>query len=154
MKSYRIIHRSAALAVSLAAAAALSATPAAAECGDPSCAQKEQACDQAKEAGGCGCAGKAEAAADAKAPEGAGVRAYIDPETGELTTPPAAGAAAGAAEADARTAGQAPAIEVPGGGVQAELGAGYRANIVATTDEKGQLKTRCNHGGAEHEAHE
>ncbi|HYC55328.1 MAG TPA: hypothetical protein VEL28_10390 [Candidatus Binatia bacterium] len=146
------IARTAALAATLAACVVFGASRASAECGDPTCAQKPEACEKAKEAGGCGCAGKA--AAGETAPAGAGVRAYIDPETGELSTPPAAGAAAGAAHADPKADGQGAAIEVPGGGVQAELGANYRAEIVATTGEGGKVKTKCNHGGTEHEAHE
>ena len=72
----------------------------------------------------------------------AGWRAYIDPETGELTDPPA-GSAASQSEAAAFSTSHAGLRErpspVPGGGMMVDLQGRFRSPLVATRGADGKL---------------
>lgn len=96
-----------------------------------------------KKPAGCGCGG---AGADA-APAGASQRAYLDPQTGELTTPPAdeTGEAAPAA-LGAPQAGEAKQVTAPDGGTMAPFPAARASHAVATVDEAGAVHAGCEHG--------
>ena len=73
-------------------------------------------------------------------------RAYIDPETGELTTPPAGEVPEAAAETPAAALGASEeALEekqspVPGGGVMVDLKGRFHSPLSATIDKDGKTK--------------
>jgi len=115
-------------------------------------------CRKAKEEGGaCPCAAAAAAAAAAgssqpapadkaapAAPGAAKQRVYIDPSTGQPgTPPPGADLAAPQAPAAARTGGAEELVPLPGGGVKAELGDAYRANLEAKRGPDGKIHVGC-----------
>ncbi|HXC49481.1 MAG TPA: hypothetical protein VN634_01235 [Candidatus Limnocylindrales bacterium] len=135
-----------------------------------SCGDKDSACacgaacpsmGENPTPGACACGGAGEAAAagaddhaggcehaaalkDAGTATG-GLRAVIDPATGQLTAPDGASAAAVAAPAAAAAAEAPRVVEVPqpGGGVMAAVPANRTNHAVATVDENGKAQTGC-----------
>jgi hypothetical protein len=75
----------------------------------------------------------------------AGVRAYIDPETGEPGVPPPGVVVAPSVQTSGRRA--VPLVEVPStgpaGGVMVNAKGRLRADVLATTDASGKTTARC-----------
>lgn len=110
-------------------------------------------CDKGKEGADapCPCAKAAAEAAAAQqgqaAPANAAQqRAYIDPATGKLTTPPANTGGAASETAPARVGGVVEPVPGPDGGVKARLGEGFRANVRAERTPTGEAHVDCDHG--------
>src|SRR5262245_53868256 len=85
----------------------------------------------------------ARVAAGDDAPPRAGMRAYVDPDTGQLSTPPA-----GTPPPAPRLQGPAPAlVETPGtspaGGASVRVGDAFRTTVRATVGPDGHVTTRC-----------
>ena len=138
--------------------------PPAMSCGDKAACACGAACPSMGEnptPGACACAGAEKAAASADAADtanvggcehaaaadpaaSAGLRASIDPATGELTVP-ASGAQAAAASAAAVPGEAAKAVEIPhpGGGVMAAVPANRTSHAVASVGEDGKAHTGC-----------
>jgi len=111
--------------------------PPAASCGD-------QAAGADHAAMGCDHAAAATASAGSSS-GGTGLRAAIDPKTGELTVP-AKPDAAGAAPSASATADIPPAvvqIPAPGAGVMAAVPADRTSRAVATIDDSGKPQVGC-----------
>ncbi len=71
-----------------------------------------------------------------------GMRVYIDPETGEFTTPPP-GVAVPAPRAPARPAPEMVESEIPGGGVMIDVSDRLRVYSKARLQEDGRVEIEC-----------
>ena len=75
----------------------------------------------------------------------AGFRAYVDPETGELTEPPEDAAPEEAPVADFSTSEEGLVVEPhpePDGGVMVDLQGRFRSPLVATVEADGKVKIK------------
>jgi hypothetical protein len=83
----------------------------------------------------------------------AGIRAYIDPQTGELGVPPPGTTTPPSVRAAGRRLTNI--AEVPGtgsaGGVMINTRGRMAANVVATTDPSGKAAVQCHQGGGSSE---
>jgi len=77
----------------------------------------------------------------------AGLKVYLDPETGEFLEEPLPGQADAAGAGNNRQAERAPLVEEPspvkGGGTMIRLDDRFRAEFRATVDADGELKADC-----------
>ncbi|MFQ5479386.1 MAG: post-PEP-CTERM-1 domain-containing protein [Candidatus Binatia bacterium] len=82
----------------------------------------------------------------------AGMKAHIDPETGEFLDSPPVGSVGRASPAITAGRPPEPAVEVPspvpGGGVMIDLNGRFQAEFVATVGPDGKLSTDCREDGA------
>lgn len=82
-------------------------------------------------------------AADATPPSSgasAAMRAYVDPRTGELTTPPASAEQVEAPSARAATAGDLVEEAAPGGGTMVRLPGRFASPLVVTVEPGGGVR--------------
>lgn len=83
---------------------------------------------------------------DSQAQSGkAGIRAYIDPQTGELGVPPPGTALPPSVEAAGRRTANLPEVPSmgPAGGVMVNTTGRVAADVMATTDASGKTTVRC-----------
>ncbi|HIF64809.1 MAG TPA: hypothetical protein EYG16_07415 [Deltaproteobacteria bacterium] len=77
----------------------------------------------------------------------AGLKVYLDPETGEFLEEPLPGQADAAGAGNSRQAERAPLVEEPspveGGGTMIRLDDRFHAEFRATVDADGELKADC-----------
>ncbi len=103
-----------------------------------------------KKPAGCGCGGAGAAAPAGDGGEAPELRAYVDPETGQLTSAPADDEDAqrvAAAAAQAAPAADAKQMAVPGAGVIAAFPTAKASRAVATLDGSGAAQAGCEHAG-------
>jgi len=98
---------------------------------------------------GCATAQEGQAVQDTPAAPAAdaGLKVYLDPETGEFLEEPLPGQADAAGAGNSRQAERAPLVEEPspveGGGTMIRLDDRFHAEFRATVDADGELKADC-----------